>query len=283
MITVLKPGVYTTIQDLGRPGFAHIGVPVSGVMDSYSAKIGNQILKNELHDAVVEITFGGCQFQFNKDAWICITGADFYPTIKGNRLLMNTLIKVEKGTVLIFEKRVQGIRTYLCIKGGILSETVLKSKSFYKGVTSNFILKKGDKLAFRTATTEINETHSKVKIDATHFTSKSMVCTKGPEFDLLTEKEQTILIKSPFTISNDNNRVGYRLEEKLNTKLKAILTSGVLPGTVQLTPSGTLIVLMRDCQVTGGYPRVLQLSEMAINQLAQKTTGNQFWFDLKSF
>ena len=93
----------------------------------------------------------------------------------------------------------------------------------------------------------------------------------------LTQKEK---LKQQFTISVQNNRVGYRLEEPLENNLQSILTSAVLPGTVQLTPSGKLIVLMRDCQVTGGYLRVLQLSEKAINQLSQKTTGDKIKFDI---
>jgi len=109
-----------------------------------------------------------------------------------------------------------------------------------------------------------------------------MVCSKGPEFNLLSDAQQKILTKNLFTISNDNNRTGYRLEEQVKNNLDSILTSGVLPGTVQLTPSGVLIVLMRDCQVTGGYPRVLQLTESAINQMAQKTTHDTFQFILKN-
>jgi allophanate hydrolase subunit 2 len=76
--------------------------------------------------------------------------------------------------------------------------------------------------------------------------------------------------------------MGYRLNETIKNDLSSILTSAVLPGTVQLTPSGKVIVLMRDCQVTGGYPRILQLTEKAINQLSQKTTNNEFRFVLKS-
>ena len=83
-----------------------------------------------------------------------------------------------------------------------------------------------------------------------------------------------------FIISEDNNRVGYRLKESLENNLKPILTSSVLPGTVQLTPSGKLIVLMRDCQVTGGYPRILQLSNESIDKLAQKITGDMIRFKI---
>ena len=84
----------------------------------------------------------------------------------------------------------------------------------------------------------------------------------------------------PFTISEDNNRVGYRLHETIENNLKPILTSAVLPGTVQLTPSGTLIVLMRDAQVTGGYPRVLQLTSFSIDILAQRVSGGEIQFEI---
>jgi allophanate hydrolase subunit 2 len=119
-----------------------------------------------------------------------------------------------------------------------------------------------------------------VKINNSHFRSKEISCFKGPEFELLTVYQQKQIVEKVFTNSNDNNRMGYRLNETIPNNLSAILTSAVIPGTVQLTPSGKLIILMRDCQVTGGYPRVLQLTESAICKLSQKTTHQiiQFTF-----
>tara|TARA_R110002124_G_scaffold162063_2_gene329165 strand:+ start:2395 stop:3240 length:846 start_codon:yes stop_codon:yes gene_type:complete len=281
MITVLNSGIYSSIQDLGRSGFAHIGVPVSGVMDSYATKIGNQLLHNSLEEAVIEITFGGCKFLFEKGLQICLTGANFTPTIDGEKVSMNSVLDVKKGSVLSFGKKIFGVRTYLSILGGISSEVVLNSKSFYKGITTSFVLKKGDQIKINSTTSENKKTLSKIKIEEHNFTAKCINCCKGPEFELLSKTEQELLIETQFTISNDNNRVGYRLKEVFKNQLKPILTSGVLPGTVQLTPSGELIILMRDCQVTGGYPRVLQLTEEAINILAQKTTKDKIQFELK--
>ena len=104
---------------------------------------------------------------------------------------------------------------------------------------------------------------------------------KGPEFELLTKKQQKQLLSNKFTISKDNNRMAYQLVEILANNIKPIITSLVLPGTVQLTPSGKLIVLMRDCQTTGGYPRVLQLKEYSIDVLSQKLAGKNIHFVLK--
>ena len=281
MITVIHPGIYSSIQDMGRTGYANVGVPISGVMDSYSVKIGNQLLLNEINDAVIEITNGGAKFQFEKTVQICITGADFNAKIDANPIAMNTIVEIKKGAVLIFGKREKGIRTYLCVQGGIRTSSVLNSKSFYKEITKSARLKKGDQLSIGEPNSIVSSRNAKVKVAEDHFTANTILCLKGPEYELLSKSEQNKLLNHLFTISKDNNRMGYRLEEKVENNLKSIFTSGVLPGTVQLTPSGKLLVLMRDCQVTGGYPRVLQLTEESINRLAQKSTREQIQFVLK--
>jgi biotin-dependent carboxylase-like uncharacterized protein len=278
MIKVIKSGVYSSIQDFGRIGYAKFGVPLSGVMDSYSASLSNQLLNNNLQEAVLEITFGGCQLQFDKATQISITGADFSPKINGYPVAMNSIVDVEEDSILTFGKRAFGVRTYVAVLGGIQSEEVLKSKSFYKGISTIYLLKNGDVIPYHTNNFIEKEKFSKIKIDSNHFSSNTIICAKGAEFSLLSIAQQKNLTATKFTISNDNNRVGYRLEELFKNNLKPILTSGVLAGTVQLTPSGKLIVLMRDCQVTGGYPRILQISEKGINKLAQKTTGDTVRF-----
>lgn len=280
MIVVLHPGIYSSIQDLGRSGFAHIAMPIGGTMDVYSATVANQLLRNTSTAAVLEMTFGGAQLQFEKEVCICLTGADFNPVINGEVIVMNTVIKVAKGSVLSFGKKRYGVRTYLAVAGGFDTAVVLKSRSFYKGVTERSQLVKGDRLLVQPSEVIASRTQAKLKVQKEHFSSRMLSVSKGPEFELLSEKQQAVLLQTVFTISNDNNRVGYRLEAPLKNSLQPILTSGVLPGTVQLTPSGTLLVLMRDCQVTGGYPRVLQLCEAGINRLAQKSTTDRIQFVL---
>ena len=281
MIKVLAAGFYTSIQDLGRVGYANIGVPVSGVMDLYSAKLGNHLLQNNENDAVLEITFGGCKLEFLSDCFICISGADFSAKIDDNLMKSNTVILIEKGSVLSFGKRNYGVRTYVAISGGFHSEEILKSRSFYKGITKQDLLKKDDLLLIKSHQNLKTNTFSSIKINQNHFNTKQLECYKGPEFHLLSNAQIQQIKNIEFSISPDNNRMGYRLNETVKNNLSSMLTSAVLPGTVQLTPSGKLIVLMRDCQVTGGYPRVLQLTEKAINQLAQKITGDTFKFILK--
>jgi biotin-dependent carboxylase-like uncharacterized protein len=279
MIKVLQPGIYSSVQDQGRLGFAKMGIPVSGSMDSYSSEMGNVLLKNRRSDAVIEITFGAAKFEFTTPTFICITGSDFSPKLNDQSLEMMTAYEVSAGSILSFGKRNYGARTYVAVQGGIQSEEILKSRSFFKGITPQVRLQKGDELPILPKKPHENRGYSKVKVLDELYSSEILECYPGPEFDQLNALQKERLFQ-PFTISEDNNRVGYRLNEVLKNDLKSILTSAVLPGTVQLTPSGKLIVLMRDCQVTGGYPRVLQLSAFAMDILSQKLTGNTIAFQL---
>lgn len=277
MIKVLHPGIYCSIQDTGRVGFAKMGIPNSGAMDAYAIELGNTLLQNNTNAAVLEITFGQGKFEFTVDTNLCFTGGNFSPKLNDKAIDMNTVCRVEKGAILSFGKRIYGSRTYVAAQGGIQSKVFFGSRSFSSGITKRR-LEKGDELRIKTQKRyEIG--NSRIKIQEEHFTSSELACFLGPEFDHLNEMQKKRLFEI-FTISEDNNRVGYRLNELIENDLKPILTSAVLPGTVQLTPSGKLIVLMRDCQVTGGYPRVLQLSDYAVSRLSQKITGEPVKFML---
>jgi len=278
MIKVLQSGFYTSVQDLGRFGFGNIGVPTSGTMDQFSSKLANQILGNDANDAVLEITQGTCSFLFQTKTVICITGADCSLRLNTTKIALNTAIQVVENDSLTFKTPVYGIRSYLTVYGGFQTESILNSRSYFKGITPAIRIKKEDLLSIPEFNSKIPNTFATVKINKIHFDVKKIKVFKGPEYELLSTTQKELLLKLMFTISKDNNRMGYRLKEVIPDKLESILTSAVLPGTVQLTPSGKLIVLMRDCQVTGGYPRVLQLTETSINQLAQKTTGDIFEF-----
>jgi len=281
MIKVLKSGFYTTIQDKGRVGFASLGVPVSGAMDSYSSDLANRILNNSLNCALLEITLGGCKFQFLSKTTICISGGDFSPKMNNQPILLNSKILIQENDILSFGKVNFGVRCYLAVKGGIQSDKKLGSRSSFKNITNNFLIKSGDCLPISNLKTTLESSKTLVKVNKNHFEYKGIECFKGPEFDTLDMHQKKTLFETEFSISKDINRMGYKLNETVENNIPSILTSAVLPGTVQLTPSGKLIVLMRDCQVTGGYPRVLQVSEESINRLSQKTIGDKIQFVLK--
>ena len=266
MIAILHPGIYCSIQDQGRFGHTKIGVPQAGYADAYAAKMANALLKNHEKDALIEITFGQGKFKFTSDTYICLTGADFSPKLNGKLIKMQSVYPIKKDSVLSFGKRVYGARVYLSVQGGIQTEKVYGSRSYFEGITQQKLVK-GAILPILPIQKDSSNNFSRVRVSEKHFTTMYLPCLKGPEFSKLNNEQQRKLF-TPFSISDHNNRVGYRLKESLENNLPSILTSAVLPGTVQLTPSGKCIILMQDCQVTGGYPRILQLSEIAIARVS---------------
>ena len=281
MIAILHPGIYCSVQDQGRFGHTKMGVPQAGCADTYAAKMANALLKNHEKDALIEITFGQGKFKFTSDTYICLTGGDFSPKLNGKLIKMQSVYFIKKDSVLSFGKRVYGARVYLSVQGGIITETVYGSRSFFDGITQQK-LGKGAMLPILPIQKYADNNFSKVRVSEKHFTTIYLPCLKGPEFFKLNQEQQRKLF-TPFSISDDNNRVGYRLKESLKNNLSSILTSAVLPGTVQLTPSGKCIILLQDCQVTGGYPRILQLTEIAIARVSQKITGDKIQFILEDY
>jgi biotin-dependent carboxylase-like uncharacterized protein len=279
VIAILHPGIYCSIQDQGRFGHTKIGVPQAGYADAYAAKMANALLKNHEKDALIEITFGQGKFKFTSDTYICLTGADFSPKLNGKLIKMQSVYPIKKDSVLSFGKRVYGARVYLSVQGGIQTEKVYGSRSYFEGITQQKLVK-GAILPILPIQKDSSNNFSRVRVSEKHFTTMYLPCFKGPEFSELNEEQQRKLF-TPFSISDDNNRVGYRIKESLENNLCSILTSAVLPGTVQLTPSGKCIILMQDCQVSGGYPRILQLSEIAIARVSQKITGDKIQFVLE--
>lgn len=283
MIKVLSPGMYSSIQDFGRTGVQEYGVPYSGVMDRQAASFANAILGNEQNLSVLEITMLGPKLQFDCNTTICVSGADMVPKLNGAVVSMNKSIPIKKGDVLSFGKLNKGFRAYLAVSRGFRTENVMGSYSMYQGITKKSKLEKGDILEVEAQAEPVENNHASIKMKEDYISSKEIKVLKGPEFDKLSEKQKEILFSQEFSISKDNNRMAYQLNEVLENDLEPIITSLVLPGTVQLTPSGKLIILMRDCQTTGGYPRVLQFKESSINSLSQKFTGQMVSFRLEKF
>lgn len=280
MLEILQSGLYTSIQDLGRFGYRNYGVPVSGIMDEYHAKLANHILGNNENAAVLEITLQGPRLYFYENTRIVICGADLSPKLNKGSIRLNNPINIAKGDQLEFGARKYGARAYLAIQGGFQTEKILKSRSFYGGITKKSIVSKGDFIPYTINTTQIEaNANSVVKKDLLQ--KNKINVYKGPEFDLLSKKQQEKLLNTTFSVGL-NNRMAYQLNELIENDFPSIITSAVLPGTIQLTPSGKLIILMKDCQTTGGYPRVLQLDEASIGRLSQKHTRDELYFSMIS-
>ena len=275
MIKVISKGLYTTIQDKGRFGYRNIGVPSSGYMDSESAEAANLIVNNPKDNPLIESTLIGPTLEFKKSAVICITGGEFSSTLNDIKISSYSAIEVNKGDILKINNSSIGSRCYISIQGVIISDTILGSKSFYHQITNSNIIEEGDIFLFKKniRTLEQKHTHKKFELN------KTINVFRGPEFKCLSKESVKTLFNEEFSIGI-NNRMAYNLLQKIQDGIDSIISSGVIPGTVQLTPSGNIIILHRDCQTSGGYPRILQLNEKSLNDLAQLRTGDNIRFKL---
>lgn len=278
-IEIIKPGLATSVQDLGRIGFGSFGVPKSGVMDTYAAKFANMLVGNEANDAVLEITQLGPKLRFHGKALVAIAGRGEKIEVDGIEKAINESFLIQNNAILEIKRITAGSRVYLAVAGGIQSPMVMESRSMYEGITSQSRLKKGDFLQMNAFSGEEIDQFATIHFDDTPYFSDRIQFFPGPEFHLISSKMKRALWQTKFTVSNDSNRMAYLFEESIKNELGTMLTGPVLPGTVQLTPDGNLIVLMRDCQVTGGYPRILQVTEKSMNVLAQKRAGEQVVFE----
>jgi biotin-dependent carboxylase-like uncharacterized protein len=281
-LEILKTNPGTSIQDLGRIGLGHWGVPIAGVMDQRSYNWINHLLKNNPNAAILEILQPGFKCRFDSYITIGLSGAKA-EIRKNGELTSFTLIKIVPGDELEIGKFFLGSIVYLGITQGFQTEVILSSRSNYPKITNKGMLSKGDKVPFFTTQSLAEETFASVKLKTTWLEESILEIYPGPDFEALSNDNKTQLFNSKFTISTLANRMAFQLEELLPNSIPERLTAPVFPGTVQLTSGGKLLILMRDAQVTGGYPRVFQLTEGSLDILAQKKPGQQVKFQLKNF
>ena len=274
---ILDSGYFTTIQDSGRRGYRSFGVPVSGPMDIISFRRANQLLGNSLDAAALECTLIGPTILFQKKTKIVLTGAKIKGMLGNRKIQMERPIVCFPGEILVLGRVLKNVRTYIAFENGIMSPKILGSHSLYFPVTDREKLKKGAVLFFN----QNNERKKSKSVTAFDMDLSYLESTVAPEWHLLDELEKRMILGSLEVKAN--NRMGYRLESTISSKKRDILSAVVIPGTVQLSSSGQLLVVMADGQVTGGYYRVLQLTEEAISLLSQKKLGDILRFNLKNW
>lgn len=280
--TILRTGPGTSIQDLGRTLGSRFGIPSSGAMDQRSLLWVNHVLQNDPSDAVLEISQPGFSIRLEAPALISISGVKALVLVNSKQEENPSLLSLKHGDILEIGQFLSGSRVYLGIKGGIQSPKWLHSRSFFEPLTGQSMLKKGDLLHFPTLkSSSFFWTQAKPRWKTNWFEFPEIEAFKGPDWDLLSDKQKEMLLKTEFHFSRLSNRMGIQLEELVENQLPELPTNPVFPGTVQLTPGGKLLILMRDAGVTGGYPRILQLPENSISQLAQKNPGNAIRWVLK--
>lgn len=274
MIEVLNAGLFTSIQDSGRYGYRRFGVPLSGVMHGQAAYNANILLGNDSRDALIEFTNPAPVLKFALATWIVVTGADFRLELNNTAISMNSPVYVDANSTLKIYPSSSGVWGYLAVKGGIQSEKVLGSRSYCSGITSKYRLSRGDELPVRELNTTEDVISGSVIKDYAINRTDSLKVYRGPDFHLLPDRLKSVLISNTYRISPQSNRMAYLFEHELKIGCDEIITAPVQPGTIQMTPSGKIIALMRDAQTTGGYARIFQLPEYSIDFLSQIRGNN---------
>ncbi|MBD0374463.1 MAG: biotin-dependent carboxyltransferase family protein [Flavisolibacter sp.] len=289
-LRIIKAGLLDTIQDCGRYGFQHLGINPNGAMDRFSAQLANVLLGKELAEPVLELHFPAAQIVFEKETILCITGGDFSPTLNGTPIPLHHPVMVAGNTVLQFQKAVYGSRCYISFLPELnLGKWMNSYSTNTKAATGGWqgrALQKGDVIHWKEGT-DMTPLLQHKAFAVLHWTSHETVtikneieCIIGSEWHSLTKEAQSDFQSGFFQISNESDRMGYRLKgpDLAVTEKESLVSSGVSFGTVQLLPDGQLIILMADHQTTGGYPRVAHIASAHLPIVAQKKPGDVLRF-----
>ena len=288
-IEIISSGLQTTVQDLGRAGWRHMGVPESGGADKFSLKLANFILGKPFNSSVLECTLTGPSLKFSSPYSVTITGADMNPKINNKEVEMIKVIKVEPNDILSMDNCSKGCRSYIAFSEDILSEDFLGSASTYLsaklGGIEGLPLREGSVINTKPCkleTTSITEIDFELGIGFAN--EWNMRVIKGPEYDLIKKTSKEIIFSSIFTVSNDSNRMGNRLigvEVDISNN-NQMVSCPMVPGTIQCPENGLPIILGCDSQTLGGYPRILQVAATDLHLIGQLRPNDKVSFEMIS-
>jgi antagonist of KipI len=251
-VSILRPGMFTTVQDLGRWGYQSRGVPVSGAMDWYSHRLANHLLGNDSAMATLEITLIGPHLRFDANALFAVTGAECRMTLDEATIGMNRAIEAKAGSVLKIGERLRGARAYVAVGGGIDVPEVLGSRSTHgltgMGGHQGRALRTGDRLSTGpSATVTKNEKRGSDPLRLENDGRLRVI----PADDRLFAQ----LASQRFRVSPQSDRMGYRLEGSKTGDVPTgeLISTAVPTGAIQVPPTGQPILLMNDHATTGGY------------------------------
>lgn len=270
MIVVEAPGLLTTVQDLGRPGFAHLGVSASGAADALALRAGNRLVGNDENTPALEMTLAGGTFRFEQDAVVALAGADF-----GSETWRP--FEVKAGEALRLGQSRAGARCYLCVRGGIDAPRVLGSASVHvlTGLGGQ-PLQRGDILRIGPPP-QRPPLWSGLRWD--HDRLAPLRVTRGPQADWFRRGLDGLT----YHVREESNRMGLRLKGPRFLQRGEMLTEGAPLGAVQIPPGGEPLILFVEHQTTGGYPKIANVISADFWRLGQLRPRDPVRFETVTF
>jgi len=285
-IRVIKPGLLTTVQDHGRWGFQSRGVPVAGPMDAYAHRLANALTGNQAGAATLEITLVGPELEFDDDRIIAVTGANFELTVSDHPMPVQTAFAVRRASRLKFGRRLGGARAYLAVGGGVAVAPVLGSRATHvttaMGGVEGRALKAGDRLPLGPEARRAKVGMTGGQVALPNGPARLRVLP-GPHADYFSDASLRVLQAALYTIDQQSDRMGFRLDGDAIPYASADLISDATPmGTIQILRSGLPLLLMADRQTTGGYPQLAIVIAADLPIAGQLAPGDTVSFALCS-
>ncbi|WP_027940805.1 biotin-dependent carboxyltransferase family protein [Amycolatopsis taiwanensis] len=256
-LEVLRPGPLTTVQDLGRPGLGALGVSRSGAADERSLKLANRLVGNHEGAACLEVTFGGLALKARLATWIAVTGAVCSLRRNGRAEGMNAHLRVEPGDEIVLDPPSAGLRSYLAVRGGIGVAPELGSRStdLLSGIGPSAVAA-GDLLPVGR---DIAGPLPAIDVAPVAAPSRAPLTVRvrlGPRADWFTPDALRTFTEAEYVVTPHSNRVGVRLDGPPLARARTgeLVSEGMVPGAVQVPPSGKPVLFLADHPVTGGYP-----------------------------
>jgi antagonist of KipI len=285
-IEVQIPGLLTTVQDLGRPGFGPMGVSPSGAADAVSLRLGNLLAGNPEGAAGLEMTLLGGTFFFPDGGVAALAGSEFGATLDGAPVQRWTSFEIGRGQTLRLGPTQSGARCYLCMRGGIAVKPFLGSASTHLlsglGGFDGRPLKKGDALPIGAAPAQPFRRPSIAAGALAHLApSKVLRVTPGPQNDWFSESTQRLFYEASYRVAEESNRMGLRLQGAplALVSQRQMISEGVPLGAVQVPASGQPIILFVEQQTTGGYPKIANVISADLHSVGQLRPRDEIRFE----
>ena len=281
MCTVIQPGMLSTVQDQGRRGYRAFGMPSSGVMDRYAATMSNILAGNPATAAVLEMTLVGGSFRFASEAYIAIAGAEMKARLNGQPLKNWSGVYVPPDSELAFDRAADGCRSYLALHGGIAEPSVLGSASTYtraalggldgRALRADDVLRIGRSAVLPSAARELPR-----ELVPRYGSDVRLRVILGPQDAAFTAEGLRTLFSGAFKVSPRNDRMGILMEGPTVQHVKGadIISDAIAAGAIQVPGDGHPIVMMADCQTTGGYAKIGFVISADLPRLAQARAGD---------